>query len=219
MSTQVKVCGITRLEDAKHALDLGADYLGINLFKGSPRSVPLERVPELLEAIPVGKRVLVDVSTPTDLLDQYLDLGFDYYQIHFDLNIAIATVAAWSGLVGRERLWLAPRVPPGDVSFPQIIMEFADTFVFDTFSKTSFGGTGRKGDWQRFLDWTTLYQHKSWILAGGLGPENITEALRVTAPAVIDVNSRVESGPGLKDEAKLEDLFEKVRAFDKLGQV
>jgi phosphoribosylanthranilate isomerase len=207
---KVKICGITRPEDAELALSLGADYLGIILHEASPRAVPFARVPALLSLIPEGKRVLVDVATPTDLLAEYRNLPFDAFQIHFDLDIAIATVAAWSGLVGRDRLWMAPRVPPQELYFPQIIMEFADTVLVDTYAKETFGGTGRTGDWQRFLDWNTLYQHKRWILAGGLGPDNIEAALDVCRPEIIDVNSGVESEPGIKDPARLRELFARI---------
>ena len=211
MATQVKICGITRAEDAEKALSLGADFIGINLYQKSPRAVPPERVSGLLEVIPRGKRVLVDVSTPSDQLEKYLSLGFDYYQIHFDLDISMATLAAWSGLVGPEALWVAPRIPPEEAHFPQILMEFADTVLLDTYDKEAYGGTGRAGqNWQRFLDCTLLYQHKRWILAGGLSPDNVKDALTATQAEIIDVASGVESAPGIKDPEKLERLFANV---------
>lgn len=203
----VKVCGITSPADAEMALELGVDYIGVILFAKSPRAVPMSRLAEIFSVVPEGKRVLVDVSTPTEVLSEYRNLPFDHFQMHFDLDVAIATVAAWAGIVGRERLWLAPRVPPQEAYFPQIIMEFADTLLVDTYAKEAFGGTGRAGDWQRFIDWSTLYQHKRWILAGGLSPLNVTAALETTEPAMIDVNSGVESSPGVKDRAKLEALM------------
>ncbi|KAF0095461.1 MAG: phosphoribosylanthranilate isomerase [Puniceicoccaceae bacterium 5H] len=211
MDVAIKVCGITNQQDAELALDLGAEYLGIIVYQKSPRAVPMGEIPNLLRYIPRGKRVLVDVSTPTDVLDQYKELPFDAYQLHFDLEVAIATVAAWSGLVGAERLWLAPRVPPEEDYFPQITMEFAHTIVLDAYSKSAYGGTGRTGDWQRFLDWSTLYQHKRWILAGGLNPDNIGDALRATQAEMVDVNSGVESEPGKKDPEKLRAFFRAVR--------
>lgn len=195
------------------ALDLGADYIGLILFEKSPRAVPLSVIPDIFEVVPQGKRVLVDVATPTDVLATYRDLPFDFFQMHFDLDVAIATVAAWSGLIGRERLWLAPRVPPKEAYFPQIIMEFADTLLIDAYAKESYGGTGKIGDWQRFMDWSTLYQHKRWVLAGGLSPLNIEAALDAIDPEVIDVNSGVEAQPGVKDRAKLEDFMQRVEAW------
>lgn len=195
------------------ALELGADLLGIILHERSPRAVPLAEVSELLEFIPVGQRVLVDVSTPTDVLASYKQLPFDYFQMHFDLDVAIATVAAWSGMIGRERLWLAPRVPAQEHCFPQIIMEFADTLLVDTYSKEAFGGTGKAGDWERFQDWSTLYQHKRWVLAGGLSPLNIAQALEATEAEIVDVNSGVELSPGVKDPHLVEAFMQQVHLW------
>lgn len=209
----VKVCGITTRADAEMALELGADLLGVILHEHSPRAVPLSEVEDLLDVIPEGKRVLVDVSTPTDVMADYKDLPFDYYQMHFDLDVAIATVAAWSGTVGKERLWLSPRVPPQEAYFPQIIMEFADTLVVDSYSKEAYGGTGKAGNWDRFQDWSTLYQHKRWVLAGGLSPLNIVAALEATEPRLIDVNSGVESAPGVKDRHLLGNLMKEIHAW------
>jgi phosphoribosylanthranilate isomerase len=156
--------------------------------------------------------VLVDVATPPAQLEQYLSLGFDHYQIHFDLDIPIASVAAWSEIAGADGLWVAPRIPPGEAGFPQILMEFADTILLDTFSKSAYGGTGKAGqNWQRFLDCSILYQHKRWILAGGLAPDNVGAALAFTQAGTIDVNSGVESAPGIKDPDKLRRLFAAVR--------
>lgn len=218
MTTQVKICGITRPEDAELALSLGADYIGIIVYERSPRAVPLERIPSLLEHIPAGKRVLVDVSTPADQLERYLSLGFDAYQIHFDLDISMASVAAWSGLVGQHALWAAPRIPQSEPHFPQVLMEFADTLLLDAYDRNAYGGTGRSGEnWQRFLDCTMLYQHKRWILAGGLSPETIGDALWFTQAAMVDVNSGVEASPGVKDPMRLREVFRAIRAYDGEG--
>lgn len=207
----IKVCGITNREDAELALDLGATCLGIIVYSHSPRAVPLCDVHDLLRYIPAGKRVLVDVCPTPDLLQDYRQLPFDGFQLHFDLEVAIAAVAGWSGIVGADRLWLAPRVPPDEEYFPQITMEFAHTILIDAYSRAAYGGTGRVADWQRFLDWSTLYQHKRWVLAGGLNPDNIQGALHATQAEMVDVNSGVESAPGKKDPDKLRAFFRAVR--------
>ncbi len=212
MGAIVKVCGITRPEDAETALRLGADYIGVIVYPKSPRAVPLRLLPDLLAVIPPGKRVLVDVAPSMEVLEDLLAYGFDAYQLHFDLDIPVARVAEWSQVVGQEAFWAAPRVPLEEEAFPQILLEFADTFVVDAYDKASYGGTGRAGtNWQRFLDWTLLYQHKRWVLAGGLGPDNIAEAIAFTQAAMIDVNSGVEKVPGVKDAAKLEAFFARLR--------
>ncbi|MEX0330564.1 MAG: phosphoribosylanthranilate isomerase [Puniceicoccaceae bacterium] len=215
MSTKVKICGVTRPEDADLALSLGADYIGINVYEKSPRSVGLDQIPSLLEAIPEGRRVLVDVAPSQERLEAYLDLGFDFYQLHFDLDVSMAAVAAWSGLAGPEALWVAPRIPPQEQTFPQILMEFSETILLDTYSKAAYGGTGESGqNWQRFLDCTLLYQHKKWVLAGGLSPDNVREALAFTQADTIDVASGVESSPGIKDPNKLKEFFKQVHLHD-----
>lgn len=216
MRTQVKVCGITHTEDAELALSLGAKYIGINGYSKSPRSVPIDQIAELLEVIPRDKRVVVDVAPDLEKIEQYKELGFDRFQFHFDLNIPMAAIAVWSEMVGPEALWLAPRIPESIQMFPQILMEFSETILLDTFDKNLYGDTGLSGqNWQRFLDCTVLYQHKRWILAGGLSPENVVEALSFTQAETIDLSSGVESEPGIKDHGKLKQLFANVTEFDK----
>lgn len=215
MATQIKICGITNRADAELALRLGADYLGIIVYPKSPRAVAIGQLPALLEVIPPGKRVMVDVATGTDVLESYLPYQFDAYQIHFDLDIAIASVAAWSGIVGQHALWLAPRIAPDEPDFPQILLEFADTVVLDAYDAKAYGGTGRAGtNWQRFIDCSVFYQHKRWVLAGGLGPDNLAQALAVTEAAMVDVNSGVESTPGRKDPQRLQAVFEILRKYN-----
>ncbi len=211
LPVQVKICGITNTSDLSQALALGADFIGLNLYEGSPRRVGLEDAQRLLARIPEGKRVLVDVSTPTELLERYTrELSFDFFQIHFEPEVSLATVSAWAGLVGQERLWLAPRVAPGD-AFPELALEFADTLLVDGYHPDQFGGTGKTGDWSAFAGLQERFPTKTWILAGGLRPENVKEALSQSYAQVVDVCSGVESEPGLKDEAKLRAFFEQAQ--------
>lgn len=205
----VKVCGLTREEDIAAALSLGADFIGINLYEPSPRSVSPARARELLDAIPEGKRVLVDVSPSTDQLTGFRDLGFDAFQIHFDLEVGLGTVAAWSGIAGRENLWLAPRIPPGE-RFPEMALEFADTLLFDAFSKSAYGGTGRTADWQEFRRLSEQHPAHTWILSGGLNPDNAIDAVSASGSTFIDVNSGVESSPGIKDPDRLARLMQRI---------
>lgn len=208
LHTQVKVCGITRREDARVALDLGARYIGINVYPKSPRAVARNDISDLLSYIPAGQRVLVDVAPDARRAQLFADIGFDYFQLHFDLDLPMSLLSTWFTLLGQDNIWAAPRIPAGQQEFPQVLLEFADTFLLDTYDPKLFGGTGRAGqNWQRFLDCSVLYQHKRWILAGGLNPENVVEAVRVTGASHIDVNSGVESSPGLKDPERLRQLF------------
>lgn len=210
MSKQVKICGMTREADIEHALECGADYIGMILYPKSPRGISPERAEALLKVIPEGKGVAVDVNTGTDDLMRYQDLGFGNFQIHVDYSVGFPSLAAWSGMVGKERLWLVPKIPP-EKEFPQVVLEFADTIMIDTYSKKAHGGTGEVGDWDRFNYWATLYSHKMWVLAGGLNPDNIRMAADNTEADVLDLSSGVEAEPGIKDLAKITALFEALK--------
>jgi len=203
---QVKICGLTREADVDLALSLGADFCGFIVYPKSPRGLTMERAVELASRVPEGKRVLVDVETGTDDMESYRNSGFDYFQIHAGLSLGLATLAAWSGLVGRERLWIAPRLVPGDV-FPEMVLEFADTVLQDTFHQDRVGGTGETGDWAGFAECKLRYPQANWVLAGGLCPENVVSAIAATGTEYVDVNSGVESEPGIKNPEKLRELF------------
>ena len=146
---KIKVCGLTREEDVKLTLSLGADYLGFILYPQSPRAVPLDRAVELAAAVPVGQRVAVDVATSLDDLKRYHYAGFDYFQIHFGADFDHSNLAKYSKIVGKEKLWLAPRLASED-TFSEDILDYANTILIDTFVNDQFGGTGKVGDWTRF---------------------------------------------------------------------
>ncbi|MGE9292425.1 MAG: phosphoribosylanthranilate isomerase [Puniceicoccales bacterium] len=203
---RVKVCGMTRVEDAELALSLGADYLGVIRYEKSPRMATEKQARKLCNSLPVGKRVCVDVSPTPQELEDHGDLGFDFFQLHFDLDVAMSTVAAWSGIVGREALWLAPRIPPGE-PFPENVLAFADTVVIDSYHAQDYGGTGKTGNWLGFAELMQRYPDTRFVLAGGLNPENIREAIRISGARMVDVNSGVEESPGIKDHAKLRAFF------------
>ena len=205
----IKVCGITRGSDLKSALELGARYLGLNIYRKSPRGLSKDRVQTLLPKIPKGKRVLVDVATQAEALSEMRRLGFDFFQIHFDLSVPVTTVARWSAIVGKGRLWLAPKLPPQE-RFPEYVFEYADTILLDAYSTSLYGGTGIRGDWARFKRLSNQFPETGWVLSGGISPDNITDAVRTTGARIIDVNSGVESSPGVKDPELLKRLFARV---------
>ena len=206
----VKICGLTREADIELALELGAAFCGFIVYPKSPRGITVERAVELAARVPEGKRVLVDVETGTEELERYRDSGFDYFQIHAGLNVGLATLAAWSGLVGSERLWMAQRLKPGE-PFPEMVLEFADTVLLDTYHKDQIGGTGETGDWAGFAKTKQEHPQTSWVLAGGLNPQNVLDAIAATGTERIDVSSGVESAPGKKSTEKLRELFGALR--------
>ena len=208
---KVKICGLTREADVDLALSLGADFCGFITYEASPRGISLDRAAELAQRVPIGKRVFVDVGVEVEKLREAKRLGFDSFQVHAGLGTSMAVLAGWSGVVGAEHLWLAPRIGPAD-TFPVIALEFCNTFLIDTYSKSKAGGTGETGDWERFAEFKSRYLTASFLLAGGLNAENVLEAIAVSGTEVVDVSSGVEISPGVKDATKLKELFERLNS-------
>lgn len=203
---KIKVCGITRAEDARLAAELGIDYLAFNLHPQSPRYLELGRYAELVRELPVGlKRGAVMVEPTLDALDWAQEAGFDYFQIHARHDVSRGAVRGWSEAVGPANLWLAPKLPPG-VPFPDAWLDLAETFLMDTFHAEGFGGSGRTGDWSGFMTRSRAHPEKTWVLAGGLGPDNLDIALAASGARFVDVNSGVEEAPGVKSPEKLRAL-------------
>ena len=109
---------------------------------------------------------------------------------------------AWLDVVPPERLWLAPRIPPGK-ALDLMFVALTDTLLFDTYHPEQIGGTGETGDWKTFAKLQTKHKEVAWVLAGGLSPENIVAAVGEPKARFVDVNSGVEASPGRKDHAKL----------------
>lgn len=199
---RLKVCGLTSIVDAEFADRCGADYLGFILYPKSPRYLPLATFDAMGPRLPGRKKVAVSVEPAAKELSAMTAAGFDFFQIHFRHDLPVATIAGWSKAVGVDRLWLAPKLPAGaEVSAD--LLPLAKFFLLDTFHAEKFGGTGETGDWGKFSRHQNAHAEKTWILSGGLNPENIGDALRQSSARFVDVNSGVESAPGVKDEAKL----------------
>ena len=208
MVIEVKVCGITRKKDAEIALTAGAKYLGFIQYPKSPRKISLDSSKSIMKSVgslSYGK-VAVDVCPTPESVVQMKDAGFDFYQFHFPLDFDSKQIQQWSELVGPSNLWLAPKIPPGNL-FPEPLLELADTFVIDAYSKDKFGGTGNNSDWNSFSNYQAENPNHRWVLAGGMGPENIGQAMRDLDLRMVDINSAVETAPGIKDQALLKKFF------------
>ncbi len=198
---RVKVCGLTSVADAAAAAGIGADYLGFILYPKSPRYLEPSRFAALRPELPGLPKVAVLVTPSADEARAALAAGFDVLQVHFPLS-AVAEVRAALAGVERRRVWLAPKLPPEAELVPELLAE-ADTWLLDAYRTDSYGGTGQTGDWAKFRRYREGVQKKTWILAGGLGPDTVAAALAATGAETIDVNSGVESAPGCKDLRKL----------------
>lgn len=207
---RVKVCGLRSLVDAEAADAIGADYLGFIFHSRSPRHIALEQWRALAPNLPARRRVAVSVLPTVADLEAWDAAGFDAFQVHFPIETEASVVAAWSAAVGPERLWLAPRLPQG-TPFPVWLLEHARTILWDTYVPGGYGGSGRTGDWDGFRRASEAHPGTNWILAGGLGPANITEAIAATGARFVDVNSGVEAAPGIKDPARLQAFADALR--------
>lgn len=197
-----KVCGLTSLVDAELADKCGADFLGFIFYPKSPRFVSLAQYRAMAARLPDRRKVAVSVEPSADELTAMRDAGFDYFQIHYRAEAPEARLTEWSQIVGEKHLWLAPKLPSG-AEVSAAARALAKFILFDTYQSEGFGGSGKTGDWANFARHQAAHRGNLWILAGGLNPENIGDALKQSGAKIVDVNSGVESAPGVKDEAKL----------------
>lgn len=206
---QLKVCGLTSLVDAGVADECGADFLGFILYKKSPRHVSIAQFRSMIGRLPARHKVAVTVEPEPEELLEMRDAGFDRFQVHFRHDLPVAKVEGWSKAVGARSLWLAPKLPPASDA-AEAWFELSQAIVLDTFDANLFGGTGRTGDWGKFSRHRKAHPRRTWILSGGLKPENIQEALEESGARFIDVNSGIESAPGVKDHARLKAFVQAV---------
>lgn len=212
---ELKVCGITRLSDARFAVEQRADFLGFNFYEKSPRYISLSDFADLREDLPETRTVAVCVNPSLEQIAAYLAVGLDYVQIHFSqAETSSETVSGWSEAASREKLWLAPKIVPGE-PFDERLLDYCDTFLSDGFKKDLYGGTGVTGDWEEFRERQERFSDRKWILAGGIGPENVVDAVRSTLAKCIDIASGVEESPGKKDPSKIRQVVESLRSIER----
>jgi phosphoribosylanthranilate isomerase len=211
---QLKICGLTDPADAAAAAASGADWLGFILHPGSPRRIALADYVAAADRWPALPRVAVAVEPSPDEVRAMRAAGFDRFQIHFRHDRPVAELAAWAEIVGPDRLWLAPKLPP-EVEVAPAWLPLAGTFLLDTFH-AGFGGSGLTGDWVKFARHRRAHTGHGWILAGGLTADNVAEAVRQSGATWIDANSGVEASPGRKDPGKLAAFAGALRALPRV---
>jgi phosphoribosylanthranilate isomerase len=207
---RVKICGITRVEDARMAVENGADAVGINFCRSSPRYVEPEAAARIV-AVVAGKAMAVGVfvDEPPDAIDSIVrSLGLDAVQLSGDEPAAVSSRLPF-------RLLKAVRVTPGaDLSawgrYP------ADALLLDAHMPGSYGGTGLTLDWSSLPAAVSTMRGPGeepvrWLLAGGLTPENVFGAILAARPSGVDVASGVESAPGIKDPRKVALFIQKAK--------
>ena len=196
MTTRIKICGITNLDDALAACAAGADALGFNFAEeAKPKNRYIE--PAAAKAIieqlpPFVTSVAICVNDSVGRLTEYLEI-VDYVQLHGEESVEVCQAVA-------NRALKAFRVSP-DFEPKSMLAYPAAAYVLDAWTPNMRGGTGQTFDWEIAKEAVAL--DRPLILAGGLTPDNVAEAVRIVQPYAVDVAGGVEASPGVKDHGKL----------------
>jgi phosphoribosylanthranilate isomerase len=208
MPTRIKICGLTRLEDAQRAADLGAAALGFNFYPLSPRYIEPAAARAIIRQLrpfvaPVG--VFANETDAGHVISQAREAGATTVQVHGPRFPALDELRELFTLV------VAVAVREG-FKTEELHRIKSSAFLLDAYDPDRLGGTGRTFDWSVARE---AKQYGPIILAGGLTPENVARAVREVRPFAVDVASGVESAPGIKDAAKLRAFFSAVAEADK----
>lgn len=193
----VKICGVTRAQDAVAAVNAGADWLGLNFYSGSPRYVEPARAAVIASAARKNKPgvaiVGVFVNAPVEEMQAVADsLALDYIQLHG--NESVETCAVFGDKAIKAFRLTSEEDVEAATNFPCL------TILVDAPS-AAYGGSGRLGDWS--LAANLAKRSARLMLAGGLNPDNVAAAVSAVLPFAVDVASGVESAPGEKDPEKM----------------
>jgi phosphoribosylanthranilate isomerase len=202
-AVRVKICGITRKEDLDAAAAAGADAVGFVVgVASSPRNLSLNEAEKLIRQVPpFVKSVLVTVPRSIDEFETYEKLNPDAIQIHGENLHAAASVRLKipnSLLIGAVNANLA-----NTLDVVSRASKLFDAVLLDSFAEGRYGGTGIVHDWELSKRVKQVIHPKPLILAGGLNPDNVAEAVRTVEPYAVDVSSGVERQPGIKDHKKI----------------
>ena len=210
MHTRIKFCGLTRAEDVRLAVELGADYIGLVFAPRSPRRLLLGQARMLRELVPeeIGVVALV-MDNPRNEIDQIIEsLQPDLLQFHG------AEDDAFAGSFPRP-FWKAIAMGGQDGGAFASLAAYpsASGFLFDGHGAGEQGGSGQRFDWRQM----PAVSDRPCLLAGGLSPDNVGLALRTARPWGVDVSSGIETAPGEKDPEKMRRFVGAVRTADTRG--
>jgi len=207
---KIKICGITNLEDAVAAIEAGADLLGFNFYRQSVRYVEPEVARSIVEKIRSGVRrpqlIGVFVNSPLREIQSILRaVDLDQAQLHGDEPIEMLRQV--NGFKA-----IRPQSPAeAEKQAKTYAVENEPALLLDAHRTGEYGGTGQVGDWSLAA---TIARQYPILLAGGLTPENVADAIRQVQPWGVDVASGVERAPGRKDAAKMQAFVVNARAVN-----
>jgi len=203
----IKVCGITRLTDALHAVEHGATAVGFVLWPRSPRAITVERAADIIAELPSNVMTVgVFVNEPVDAIRQVVERArLTAVQLHGDEPPAYADALDWP---------VIRAISVNDIDEASEAWSPDTALLVDNIDPVRRGGTGAAIDWSQAA---VIAQKRRVVLAGGLTPDNVASAIRAVRPYGVDVSSGVESAPGVKDFDKVAQFIANARgAFEGL---
>ena len=212
---RVKICGITNVDDALASARAGADALGLNFYPKSPRHITPEQARAIVEVLPRNVvKVGLFVNAPVDeVRDTFDRLGLNLIQLHGDEPPESLAELGDRPVMRAFRLGSEGLPPVTEYlrhcrrlgCLPRLVL-------IDAHVKGAYGGTGQVADWPTVKRYPVDKDDPPLVLAGGLSPSNVAEAIRAVSPAAVDTASGVESAPGKKDPAAVEAFVRAARA-------
>lgn len=205
--TRVKICGITRTQDAVAVVDAGADAIGLVFYGPSPRAISLQQAQEIVKAVPAFVSVVALFVNPEPSLVQEVLNGvrIDLIQFHGDEDSTFCEQFKHP-YIKAIRVRQASDVVASSLRFPS-----AQGILLDSYKPGVPGGTGETFDWSLI----PVEQTKKIILAGGLTPENAADAIKLVQPFALDVSGGVEEAKGIKDHGKINQFLSEVYRVDR----
>lgn len=197
---RVKICGLTTPQDAAAAIEFGADALGFNFFPGSKRCVRRETAGDWIAALPETVEKVAILVNPTweEAMAAAKTAGITALQLHG------AESPEFCGRLMEDGIRFEKAIPVTDANSVANVPDFfTRTLLLDSAGAGEFGGSGRPFPWEIARNFVKANVHLRVILAGGLTPENIAEAVSLVRPFGVDVTSGVESAPGRKDHGRM----------------
>jgi phosphoribosylanthranilate isomerase len=210
VSAEIKFCGLTHPDDAAFAASLGASYVGV-IFAGGPRSLNVQRAMEVLSVVPpsVGRVGVFADQSADEIARMAHVLQLNVVQLHgsFDPERISALRKDFSGEVWPVCRLSSAALPPSVTD----MLSTGDGLLLDAAVPGKLGGTGVALPWAELAEpLRELRRFKRIILAGGLRPENVGQAIAALSPDVVDVSSGVESAPGIKDHDRMREFRDAV---------
>lgn len=213
--TNIKICGITNLEDARFVSGALADFIGFIFYPDSPRYIEPAKAGAIINWLEGPQKVGVFVNQPLDDVQSIArQTGLDYVQLHGKES------AEYCDLMDKPVIkvfHISPDTTASELKAEiEPYIDSVEYLLFDTKLPGKWGGTGSAFDWDVLSD---IGEIKPYFLSGGLNAENIRDAIKLVQPFAVDLSSGLEESPGLKDFSKIEDFFEEMRDIWELQEM